>query len=227
LQAWGRAEEDFSAVIEAPSAAAKDRGTAYLARARCRERLGKLAEAVADCGKAFESKHEPEKALALRSYLRRALGDHAGSIRDGERRLALKPDSPDALNDLSWFLATAPPPVRDLARAESLSRSALEREPGSGGTWNTLGLVLYRRGDLPGALAALEKALPRPDGGTAFDYYLLSLIHGRQGQLDLARQYRAMAAAWEEKAADLHLDQLQDLAALRKEVEEAQEASSR
>lgn len=116
------------------------------------------------------------------------------------------PDHAGGCNDLAYRLAEQ---GRDLREAERLVRHALavdgavrrkagNPEPAHAAYLDTLGWVLFRRGDLPGARAALEEASATPEGAAdAVVWDHLGDVLFRQGE-------KAKAKAMWEKAAELY-----------------------
>jgi tetratricopeptide (TPR) repeat protein len=99
----------------------------------------------------------------------------------------------DCANDLAWLRANRPDARRrDPAAAVGLARRATEEYPDAPAFWNTLGAALYRAGDAPAAIAALERALDLA-GGTAFDEVFLAMARARAGDAEGARQALALA----------------------------------
>jgi hypothetical protein len=96
----------------------------------------------------------------------------------------------NAENNLAWLLATCPnAEVRDSHEAVKLARAAIAREPATGNYWNTLGVALYRDGQLDAAHDALSQSMQlRGDGGDSFDWFFLAMIDQRQGRKEKARE---------------------------------------
>jgi superkiller protein 3 len=106
----------------------------------------------------------------------------------------------DVLNYLAWPLATDPVPARrDPGRAVSLAKEAVERKPGMGACWNTLGIAQYRAGGWKEAVAALEKSMKLGNGGDSFDWFFLAMSHWRLGEKDKAREWYDRAVQWMDK----------------------------
>lgn len=90
------------------------------------------------------------EALYRQGRLDRAIAAYEESLRRN-------PQAPATMNALAYLYAEQ---GSDLERAESLARSALAQAPRlRAHALDTLGWVLFRRGDLPGATAALEEAI--------------------------------------------------------------------
>jgi serine/threonine protein kinase len=130
----------------------------------------------------------------------------------------LAPEGAAACNHLAWLLATcAEPSLRDPARAVTLARKAVDLVPQFASHWRTLGAAHYRAGDPEGALAALRRSMELRDGGDGFDWFLLTMAHGRLGAKDAARQWYDKAVAW----MDTHRPKDQELVRFRGEAREA------
>jgi WD40 repeat protein len=112
---------------------------------------------------------EVELRLDLGSLVGRAnyflnIPDYRRAVADFEAALALDPDRPDIRRGLVSILTNGPIAIRNLDRAEELVRAALRRDPASLADLGDLGMILYRQGRYPEAIAALEPAVSgRPD----------------------------------------------------------------
>lgn len=83
------------------------------------------------------------------------------------------PDDPDVANSLGYLLAEQ---GAELQRAERLVRQALRAEPESGAYLDSLGWVLFRRGDHAGAFNVLVEAVNRrPDDAVILEHLGLTL----------------------------------------------------
>ena len=115
----------------------------------------------------------------------------------------------DCANDLAWFLVTAPDPaVRDPAHALSLAVKAAAAHPECSTYWNTLGAIHYRAGDFPAAVTALDRSTVLGQGGTAFDHFLLTMVHMRLGNQEQAQHWFAQAMLWMEQHHPGHAELL-------------------
>jgi WD40 repeat protein/tetratricopeptide (TPR) repeat protein len=180
LDALGRADEAEAAYREA---AGLYRGLVASdpASAVYRQELG---HAVAALVPVMRRLGRPERAILVES-------------------LDLPAGGPKDANNLVWSLvsfADVPPPVA--ARAASLMKAAVGRQPESPHMWNTLGAAHYRAGDWPAAIEALQKS--RELNGTTslgFDGFFLAMAHWRRGDREEARRWYDRSVAWMEENA--------------------------
>jgi serine/threonine protein kinase/tetratricopeptide (TPR) repeat protein len=101
------------------------------------------------------------------------------------------------LNNLAWYLVTAPnPAVRNPARGLEVALKAIKLVPESWASWNTLGVALFRNGDLSGARDAFLTSLEKKPGENAFDGFFLAMTLWRLGQKQAARGWLARAEEW-------------------------------
>jgi serine/threonine protein kinase len=101
------------------------------------------------------------------------------------------------LNNLAWYLITAPnPAARNPRRALELATRALELDSDHWGVLNTLGVARYRNQDWDGARQALEAAIQKKASRFAFDGYFLAMSYWQLGRRDDARQWLARAEQW-------------------------------
>jgi serine/threonine protein kinase len=115
-------------------------------------------------------------------------------FREGARR---GPDNRRALMLLAWFLCVCPSlELRAPAEAVLWARKGVALEPERGASWSVLGLALYRAGDYPGALGALEQSVKLQEGGDSFNAFLLALVHGKLGNPQEARKWYDRGLEW-------------------------------
>jgi Flp pilus assembly protein TadD len=134
----------------------------YAALADSLVRAGRAGEAVTALRGAVASHPADETLLyALGSAYERA-GQPDAAVAEMRALLAIDPDHAEAMNFIGYSYAEQG--VR-LEEAERLVRRALELKPRSGHLLDSLGWILYRRGDARGAVEALERAdqLTGPD----------------------------------------------------------------
>lgn len=116
---------------------------------------GEAAAALKLLGSSLES-HPQHPALEYERAIVLEQAGHVGqSVQALQQLLARRPNDPTLLNALGYTLADH---ERELPRAESLIRRALEQMPDNPAVLDSLGWVRFRRGDAAGSLPSLERA---------------------------------------------------------------------
>jgi len=110
------------------------------------------AEAVLDEWLAADPESSP--AWSERGLLDYRDGKHDTAIEAIEKAVALDPANHEAANNLAWIYAET---SRDLNRARELVDGAIASAP-SPSAYDTLAYIEQRMGNLPAALAAIERA---------------------------------------------------------------------
>jgi tetratricopeptide (TPR) repeat protein len=163
------------------------------------EKLGRYADAVELCGKLSAEFDAPADRQRVRYVLASALwGAKKYAEAEAELRAILdaEPDHAGACNDLGYHLADQ---GRDLDEAERLIRRAIaadradrrrsgDPEGENAAYLDSLGWVLFRRGDLAAARDWLEKAAALPEGAvdpTVWDH--LGDVYFRLGEKGKAK----------------------------------------
>ena len=206
LAQLGRGDDALKAIAELPDQVSADsRVWAELQRVRVLNVLGRHDEAVAECERIMADHPRPTDVVKVRYQLADSLAGKKEYVRaEAELRAVLDRDPDDvlALNNLGYNLADQ---GRQLAEAEAFVRRAIaldraerrrlgDPEPESGVYLDSLGWVLFRRGQLTEAREVLERAVTRPDSGTdAVVWDHLGDVAFRTG--DAARAREAWAKA--------------------------------
>ncbi len=102
-------------------------------------------------------------------------------------------------NNLAWMLCTCPDrSFWDAKNAVRFARRSVELESGAGNSWNTLGVALYRAGNLTEARDAFEKSMTLR-GGDAMDWFFLAMIEQKQNQRDAALEWFEKSVTFREQ----------------------------
>src|SRR5262249_46078771 len=102
-------------------------------------------------------------------------------------------ENADVANQVAETCLLAPNATEDLAQAVRLAEKAVAGKR-IFTNLNTLGIALYRAGQLDLSIQRLNEAVQvHGKGGTAYDWLFLAMAHHRLGQADEARK-------WMEKA---------------------------
>ena len=200
---------DFPAAIKAADAAVKLSSEDAKVRARCHKaeilsRAGRHEESVNECMETLKEFPRPDSVRSVRYALSNAYsarGDHAKS--EEQLRLILETDPNAALanNNLGYQLAErnvrleeAEKLIRRAIELERLRRKEAEDEADNAAYLDSLGWVLFRRGETAEAREWLEKASVLPDGAddpTVWDH--LGDVCAKLNDHDRARQAWQMA----------------------------------
>jgi tetratricopeptide (TPR) repeat protein len=101
------------------------------------------------------------------------------------------------LNNLAWFLLTAPnPAARNPVRALELASKAVELIPDCWESWNTLGVACYRTGHWEDAREALLTAIDKHPGDNAYDGFFLGMVMWQLGDEQASREWLSKAETW-------------------------------
>jgi tetratricopeptide (TPR) repeat protein len=125
------------------------------ARAYVLEKAGRAAEAVTWLTQAIAVQPRAERLRFSLGVAQERAGDRAGAIRTMQSILEAAPDDAEAMNFVGYSWAEK---GERLDEAEKLVRRALDLEPENGSYLDSLGWILFQRGDLPGAISSLERA---------------------------------------------------------------------
>ena len=207
LAELGETERALAAADKAiAQSAAGDRLSVRLQKAWVLKALGKWDDATKLCRTLLDEFGTPAEQARVRYSLASALwGAKKFAESEAELRTILEadPDHAGACNDLGYHLADQ---GRNLPEAEKLIRHAIavdrldrrkagDPEPDNPAYLDSLGWVLFRRGNYGSAKEQLEKAAAMPDGATdptVWDH--LGDVHFRLGDKAKAK------AAWEAAA---------------------------
>jgi tetratricopeptide (TPR) repeat protein len=205
LDRAGRARDSVALLRRAVSEGerrrrAEDLPDLYAALADSLVRAGRAREAVTTLRGALAGRPADEVLLyALGATYERA-GQPEAAVAQMRALLALNPDHAEALNFVGYSFAEQG--VR-LEEAERLVRRALELKPRSGHVLDSLGWVLFRRGELRQAVEVLEQADRRAGPDATILEHLGDAYRAVARTSDAARAYRrALASVPDEPPAE-------------------------
>jgi eukaryotic-like serine/threonine-protein kinase len=215
---WRKAADDFSRFLARHPADVD----ALHFRAHAHERLGEHRKAADDFTAALGREPANAHFLEARAACYLKLRQHERALADLERARAAGGDSALVCNNLAWLYATGPRRLRDPKKAVALAQRAAGLEPGNATARNTLGVALYRAGELKRAVRELEAAAPMQGGrGTAFDLFFLAMCHARLGEPGKAKECFDQAVRWCEGQKGLPPEHAEELKQFRAEAEAA------
>lgn len=184
----GLRQEAFEHAVRAASALAPGDNDGHLILGYAFRQLGELARACQHFHLAGEVAETRVLARMELSFCLQDSGREEEAIAVLRALQAEYPDDPELANNLGYFLAEA---GEDLAFAEQLVRQALRSDPGNGAYLDSLGWVLFRRGDYAEAFDWLvEAANARPEDPTILEHLAHTLLKmGKPGEaIDLLRR---------------------------------------
>ena len=108
-----------------------------------------------------------------------------------EKLLSTKPDFPPVLNNLAYLYAER---LDELDKAHDLAQKARALQPGDAAIADTLGWILYKRGDYKQALALLQESAQHLPNNPEIQFHL-GMANYMMGRTDEARTAFRQAAA--------------------------------
>lgn len=193
----------------------------YAALSESLVRAGRAQEALGALRGALASRPGDETLLyALGSAYERA-GQPEAAVAQMRALLALNPDHAEALNFVGYSFAEQ---GVKLEEAERMVRRALELKPRSGHVLDSLGWVLFRRGELRRAVELLEEADQRAGPDATILEHLGDAYRALARTSDAARAYRRALASVPDEPLE---DQGRHRAALEKKLREVAASADR
>jgi len=174
----------------------------WLYQAALYERQNKLPEAV-KVYKEAQAKWPSDPQILYRLALALwSAGDQKEGLEAGEKLLALSPNDPDAQNFVGYSLAEQ---GQNLDRAQELITKAVTVKPDNPYYQDSLAWLFYKRGDMPKAWEAIQKAVAaKPNQADIWEHY---------GDIAKAMNLPKEAAAGYAKALTLDPDNPQKIKA--------------
>jgi uncharacterized protein HemY len=113
-----------------------------------------------------------------------------------------------------------PKELRDPQAALPLARKAVELDPLSAVSLNTLGVALYRNGKYTEAISVLEKSLAASRGSAdAFNLFFLAMCHHQLGEPAKAKNCYDQALKWVRDQQNIPSYWVADLTAFQAEAD--------
>ena len=152
----------------------------------------KLPQAITQLNSLLAESPENPRALLMLSALTYEKMDEFAKARDAyEKLLSAKPDVPPVLNNLAYLYAER---LNELDKARDLAQKARALQPGDGAIADTLGWILYKRGDYKQALALLQESAEDLPNNPEIQLHL-GMANYMMGRTDEARTAFRQAAA--------------------------------
>ena len=157
--------------------------TVYLA-------ANKLPQAAQEVEKLVTKSPRNVQALMTLGNIYEKMRDFSKARDAYERLLSITPDFAPALNNLAFLYAEH---LKQPDKAYPLAQKARSLQPGDGSIADTLGWVLYKRGEYRQALALFQESAAKSPDEPEIQYHL-GMAHYMMGQSDAARTAFAQAA---------------------------------
>ena len=178
-QDWTRAEAVLQKAIELDA----NFGPAYNLLISVYLAQKKLPQAVKQLEAGLAKEPKNSEALMLVASVYDQMKDYSKARDTYEKLLALDPNSATALNNLADLYTEQ---LNQLDKAYELAQKARTLEPSDGSIADTLGWVLYKRGDYQQALPLLRESAEKIPDDPAVQFHL-GMANYMMGQTDAAR----------------------------------------
>ncbi len=184
---WDRAEAAFLKALEldpSSTGAYNELIGVYFA-------AGKLPEASAKLESFLAKNPDDERALTSAAVIHEKMSNFPKARDTYEKLLALKPETPVALNNLAYIYAMR---MGQVDKGYELARKARTLHPADPAIADTLGWILHKRGDYEQALALLAESAAQLKEVPEVQYHL-GMAAYMMGQTEVARTALKLAAA--------------------------------
>jgi tetratricopeptide (TPR) repeat protein len=151
----------------------------------------KLPQAVSQLQALLSKNPNDKSALMTLGLLYEQMKDYPKERDAYEKLLAINPDFVPALNNLAYLYTER---LDDLNKAYDLARKAHDLQPQDASAADTLGWVLYKRGDYQQALPILQESAEKAPDNPEIQFHL-GMTAYMMGQTDLARVALRKAAS--------------------------------
>ncbi|MCS7089713.1 MAG: tetratricopeptide repeat protein [Verrucomicrobiota bacterium] len=162
---------------------APDYRPAHAELARVYLATGRQKEAVQRLEAVVESNPRDVVALMQLALLQTGLSNYVAARKVYERILEIQPRYAPALNNLAWLLAEY---LDELDRAYELARQAVDLRPDEPASSDTLGWILFKRGEYNRALPLLQESARRLPEEAEVQFHL-GMTHYMLGEETAAR----------------------------------------
>lgn len=162
---------------------APDYRPAHAELARVYLATGRQKEAVARLESVVEANPRDIVSLMQLALLQTGLTNYTAARKVYERILEINPRYVPALNNLAWLLAEN---LNELDRAHELARRAVDLQPGEPASSDTLGWILFKRGEYARALPLLQESARQLPEEPEVQYHL-GMTHYMLGEETAAR----------------------------------------
>ena len=143
----------------------------------------KVPQAISELDELLKKNPANPVALMTEAVAYEKMNEHEKARDAYEKLVAVKPDAAVAQNNLAYLYAER---FNRLDRAYELAEKARTLDPGEGEIADTLGWILYKRGDYQQALPLLQEASGKVSDNPAVEFHL-GMTNYMMGQAEAAR----------------------------------------
>ena len=176
---WARAESAAQRAIELDANFAP----AYNLLISVYRAENKLPQAISQLEASLVKDPNSQQTLVTMALVYEQMKDYAKARDTYEKLLALNPNSVVVLNNLAALYSER---LNQLDRAYELAQKARNLAPGDGSIADTLGWVLYKRGDYQQALTLLQESASKLPENPEVQFHI-GMTNYMMGQVDAAR----------------------------------------
>jgi tetratricopeptide (TPR) repeat protein len=151
----------------------------------------KLPQAVRELEGLLSKNPNNQSALTMLALLYERMQDYPKERDAYEKLLAINPNSVLALNNLAYLYTER---LNDLNKAYDLARKAHDIQPQDASAADTLGWVLYKRGDYQQALTILQESAEKTPDNPEIQFHL-GMTAYMMGEKDIAKAALRKAAS--------------------------------
>jgi tetratricopeptide (TPR) repeat protein len=151
----------------------------------------KLPQAVSELQGILSKNPDSAPALMTLALIYDRMQDYSKERDAYEKLLSINPENVPALNNLAYLYTEQ---LNDLDKAYNLARKAHDLQADNAATSDTLGWVLYKRGDYQQALPILQESAEKTPESPEIQFHL-GMTAYMMGQVDLAKAALRKAAS--------------------------------
>jgi tetratricopeptide (TPR) repeat protein len=176
---WDAAETELQRTLQLDS----NFSSAYDLLVQTYVATNRLPQAVSQLQAEFSKNPNNASALITLALLYERMQDYPKERDAYEKLLAINPNFVPALNNLAYLYTER---LNDLNKAYDLARKAHDLQPQDAAAGDTLGWVLYKRGDYQQALTILQESAEKAADNPEIQFHL-GMTAYMMGQTDLAK----------------------------------------
>ena len=155
---------------------------------------GKTDQAIAGLEAVIQENPRNPSAYMTLGHLYEQKNAYAQARQVYRRALQTIPDLWPAANNLAFLISEVGTSPEELDYASELASKALAQQPENPVVLDTVGWIYYRQGNLPQAIAFIEKAVERNDDSPILNYHLATVLY-ETGRAEEARMRLGKALA--------------------------------